>query len=73
MARRLLVAALARAEDRSAEVDKIFSDITPTSPGCACAVLQDGKVTARKAGDAIVEVRDPDTGIAGTVEVTVAP
>ena len=36
-------------------------------------VAQDGKVTAKKAGDAIVEVRDPDTGIAGTVEVTVVP
>ena len=36
-------------------------------------VDQDGKVTAKKAGDAIVEVRDPDTGIAGTVEVTVVP
>jgi CubicO group peptidase (beta-lactamase class C family) len=52
----LLVAALARSEDRSAEVDKIFSDITPTSPGCACAVLQDGKITvSRSYGSADLE------------------
>jgi hypothetical protein len=36
-------------------------------------VDQDGNVTARKAGDAKVEARDRLTGIAGTVELTVAP
>lgn len=37
------------AQDTTTEVDKIFNWITPTSPGCVCAVSQDGKLVLNRA------------------------
>ncbi|HEX4945397.1 MAG TPA: serine hydrolase domain-containing protein, partial [Blastocatellia bacterium] len=45
----LLVATPAFAQDKTAEIDKIFSWIKPNEPGCAVAVAQNGKVIVNKA------------------------
>ncbi len=37
------------AQDKTNEIDKIFSWATPTTPGCACAVSQNGKVVVNRA------------------------
>src|SRR5687767_3616671 len=34
------------AQDKTAEIDKIFSWIAPDAPGCVCAVAQNGKIVA---------------------------
>jgi CubicO group peptidase (beta-lactamase class C family) len=39
----------AQAQDRSAEIDQIFSWTMPTTPGCACVVSQNGKVVVNRA------------------------
>ncbi len=39
----LLVGTPAYAQDKTSEIDKIFSWATPATPGCAVAVSQHGK------------------------------
>ncbi len=45
----LLIATTAFAQDKTAEVDKIFSWTKPNEPGCAVAVSQNGKIVVNKA------------------------
>lgn len=48
------------AQDQSAEIDKIFSWVTPGTPGCVCAVSQDGNQVANRAyGSADLERNVP--------------
>lgn len=55
----LLGATTAHAQDKTAEVDKIFSWVKPGMPGCAVAGSQDGKqVVNRSYGLADLE-RNP--------------
>lgn len=50
----------ASAPDRTAEIDRIFSFATPTTPGCAVGVSQNGRVVVNRAyGLADVERRTP--------------
>jgi CubicO group peptidase (beta-lactamase class C family) len=61
----LLVGTPASAQDKTSEIDKIFSWAKPDAPGCSVAVSQNGKVVVNKAyGSADLE-RDvpikPDT------------
>jgi CubicO group peptidase (beta-lactamase class C family) len=52
----------ALAQDKSAEVDKIFSWVEPTAPGCVCAVAQNGKMVLNRAyGQADMERETPLT------------
>jgi CubicO group peptidase (beta-lactamase class C family) len=58
----LLVGTPAYAQDKAAEVDKIFSWTKPNEPGCAVAVSQNGKVVVNRAyGSADLE-RDVPIG-----------
>ncbi|RIV19994.1 serine hydrolase [Fibrisoma montanum] len=45
----LLTGTAALAQDKTSEIDKIFSWATPTSPGCICAVSRQGNVIAKTA------------------------
>jgi CubicO group peptidase (beta-lactamase class C family) len=45
----LLIATPAYAQDKTAEVDKIFNWTKPNEPGCAVAVSQNGKIVVNKA------------------------
>ncbi|MCA1568147.1 MAG: beta-lactamase family protein [Acidobacteria bacterium] len=45
----LLVGAPAYAQDKTGEIDKIFSWATPATPGCAVAVSQHGKLLVNRA------------------------
>ena len=45
----LLVGAPAYAQDKTSEIDKIFSWATPSTPGCAVAVSQNGKLVVNRA------------------------
>jgi CubicO group peptidase (beta-lactamase class C family) len=45
----LLVSAPAYAQDKTAEIDKIFSWVKPNEPGCAVAVSQHGKLVVNRA------------------------
>src|SRR5688500_14947835 len=45
----LLVGAPASAQDKAAEIDKIFSWSTPDAPGCVVAVAQNGKPIVNRA------------------------
>jgi CubicO group peptidase (beta-lactamase class C family) len=45
----LLVAVPARAQDKTAEIDKIFSWVTPGMPGCAVAASHQGKQVVNRA------------------------
>lgn len=36
-------------QDKTAEIDKIFSWATPDAPGCVCAVSQNGKIVVNRA------------------------
>lgn len=45
----LLADAPAHAQDKTAEIDKIFSWVTPGMPGCTVAVAHNGKVVANRA------------------------
>lgn len=48
------------AQDKTAGIDKIFSWTTPTTPGCVCAVSQNGKLIANRAyGSADLERNVP--------------
>jgi CubicO group peptidase (beta-lactamase class C family) len=44
-----LLSKTAYVQDKTAEIDKIFSWITPTTPGCVCAVSEKGKLVFNKA------------------------
>jgi CubicO group peptidase (beta-lactamase class C family) len=56
----LLLATPVSAQDKTAEVDKIFSFATPETPGCAVGVSRQGKVIVNRAyGLANVETRVP--------------
>jgi CubicO group peptidase (beta-lactamase class C family) len=58
----LLIATPAFAQDKTAEVDKIFSWTKPNEPGCAVAVSQSGKIVVNKAyGSADLERDVPIT------------
>src|SRR5215213_3642270 len=58
----LLIAAPAFAQDKTAEVDKIFGWTKPNEPGCAVAVSQNGKLVVNKAyGSADLEREVPIT------------
>ena len=57
-----LAAAPALAQDKGAEIDKIFSWVTPGMPGCTVAVSHQGKLVANRAyGLAEVERKVPLT------------
>jgi len=59
-----LAGAPAQAQDKTGEIDTIFSWATPTTPGCACAVSLNGKVVVNRAyGSA-----DLERGVAITPE-----
>jgi CubicO group peptidase (beta-lactamase class C family) len=45
----VLVATAAHAQDKTAEVDKIFSWVKPEMPGCVAAASQDGKLMVNRA------------------------
>ena len=50
----------AHAQDKTSEIDKIFSWTTPTAPGCVCAVSQNGKLIVNRAyGSADLERNVP--------------
>lgn len=50
----------AYAQDKTKEIDTIFSWVTPATPGCVCAVSQHGKVIANRAyGSADLERNVP--------------
>jgi CubicO group peptidase (beta-lactamase class C family) len=50
------------AQDKTSQVDKIFSWATPTDPGCVCAVSQNGNVVLKRAyGSANLEQNVPLT------------
>lgn len=56
----LLLAAPAYAQDRTAEIDRIFSFVKPDAPGCVVGVAQHGnRVATRAYGLADVERRTP--------------
>jgi CubicO group peptidase (beta-lactamase class C family) len=56
----LVIAMPAHAQDKTAQIDSIFSFATPTTPGCAVGVSQGGNVVANRAyGLANVERRVP--------------
>jgi CubicO group peptidase (beta-lactamase class C family) len=58
----LTIAMPAYAQDRTAQIDSIFSFATPATPGCAVGVSQRGKVVVNRAyGLANVERRAPLT------------
>jgi CubicO group peptidase (beta-lactamase class C family) len=62
----LLVGTTAFAQDKTGEIDKIFSWATPSTPGCAVAVSQNGKVIVNRAyGSADLERDVPNTS--GTI------
>jgi hypothetical protein len=42
----LVIAMPAHAQDKTAQIDSIFSFATPTTPGCAVGVSQGGNVVA---------------------------
>jgi len=56
----LLVVASTYAQDKTSEIDKIFSWATPSTPGCAVAVSQNGKLVVNRAyGSADLEREVP--------------
>lgn len=58
----LLISTPAYAQDKTAEVDKIFSWTKPSEPGCAVAVSHQGKVVVNRAyGSADLERDVPIT------------
>ncbi|RYZ60940.1 MAG: serine hydrolase [Chitinophagaceae bacterium] len=44
-----MVAGTIQAQENDAELDKLFTWVTANSPGCVCAVSQNGKLVANKA------------------------
>src|SRR5262245_55127783 len=58
----LFLAGATVAQDKTAEIDKIFSWVKPNDPGCAVAASQNGKVVVNKAyGSADLERNVPIT------------
>jgi len=58
----LLAGTTAHAQDTTQEIDKIFDWATSTTPGCACAVAQNGKtIASRGYGSADLERGTPIT------------
>ena len=58
----LLASTTAQAQDTTQEIDKIFDWATSTTPGCACAVAQNGKtIASRGYGSADLERGTPIT------------
>jgi len=56
----LALCVTAYAQDKTSEIDKIFNWATPETPGCACAVSQNGKVVFNKSyGSADLERNVP--------------
>ncbi len=56
----LIAGITASAQDKTAEIDKLFNWATPATPGCACAVSKDGKVLLNRAyGSADLERNVP--------------
>ena len=56
----LFISSLASAQDKTADIDKVFSWATPNTPGCAVALSQHGKLVVRRAyGLAEVERKVP--------------
>jgi CubicO group peptidase (beta-lactamase class C family) len=56
----LLTGTVAYAQDKTSEIDKVFSWATHTTPGCACAVSQNGKMIVNRAyGSADLERNVP--------------
>jgi CubicO group peptidase (beta-lactamase class C family) len=50
------------AQDKTSDIDKVFSWASPTAPGCACTVYQNGKLIAHRAyGSADLERAVPIT------------
>lgn len=45
----LLLCVTVFAQDKSSEIDKVFSWASPTAPGCACTVYQNGQLIANRA------------------------
>lgn len=45
----MLIGMVAYAQDKTAEIDRIFSWATPATPGCVSAVSQNGKVVVNRA------------------------
>ncbi len=45
----LIIGATAYAQDKTSEIDKIFSSVAPNAPGCAVAVSQRGKLVVNRA------------------------
>lgn len=45
----LVLCTASDAQDKTTEIDKFFSWSTPTTPGCVCAVSQNGKVVVNRA------------------------
>jgi len=45
----LLVGTSAYAQDKTSEIDKVFSWVTPNAPGCAVSVSQNGKAVVNRA------------------------
>lgn len=58
----LLVSTVVHSQDKSAEVDKIFSSLKADEPGCSVALSQNGKLVAKRAyGSADLERNVPLT------------
>lgn len=56
----VLLGTPAHSQDKTAAIDTIFSKITPATPGCVCAVSQNGKVIVNRAyGSADLERHVP--------------
>jgi CubicO group peptidase (beta-lactamase class C family) len=56
----LLTGSVTYSQDKSSEVDKIFSWAKPTEPGCVCAISQNGKMVVNRAyGSADLEREAP--------------
>lgn len=58
----LLGSTISYGQDKAGEIDKILSRFTPTTPGCVCAVSQNGKILFNRAsGSADLERNIPLT------------
>lgn len=58
----VLLGPSARAQEKTSEIDKLFSWATPENPGCVCAVSQNGQMVVNRAyGAADLERRTPLT------------
>jgi CubicO group peptidase (beta-lactamase class C family) len=58
LAAAMLTGATGRAQDKTAEIDRMFNWATPATPGCAVAVSQHGKVLVNRAYGSADRERD---------------